>query len=260
MQENTTWAEPESDKLIMASVNNNYEDAPAQKPPAEKAPKKAVEEAADKAELFAKKGDEKTINSFIPKSESDFLEYAELLPHKLSPFEVYPCPKGSIRHREIVKRLGGKEQFPFLVDPNSGISMYESGDIVKYLYQTYGGGMSPTAGILESTLLTGWMPTILRAGRGMTFWEKAKDLPPEKLELFSLETNPYARIVREALCELELPYILQNAGEGSVREKFLVELSGSKQVPYLVDPNTGAQMGDYQQILSYLFQTYASAA
>ncbi|KAI4388855.1 hypothetical protein MLD38_001147 [Melastoma candidum] len=174
--------------------------------------------------------------------------------------EVYPCPKGSIRHREIVKRLGGKEQFPFLVDPNSGISMYESGDIVKYLYQTYGGGMSPTAGILESTLLTGWMPTILRAGRGMTFWEKAKDLPPEKLELFSLETNPYARIVREALCELELPYILQNAGEGSVREKLLIELSGSKQVPYLVDPNTGAQMGDYQQILSYLFQTYASAA
>jgi hypothetical protein len=25
--------------------------------------------------------------------------------------EVYPCPKGSIRHREFVRSVGGKEQF-----------------------------------------------------------------------------------------------------------------------------------------------------
>ncbi|KAJ6757835.1 THIOREDOXIN FAMILY PROTEIN, partial [Salix koriyanagi] len=40
--------------------------------------------------------------------------------------EVYPCPKGSVRHREIVRKIGGKEQFPFLVDPNTGVSIYES--------------------------------------------------------------------------------------------------------------------------------------
>lgn len=40
----------------------------------------------------------------------------------------------------------------------------------------------------------------------------------------------YARIVREALCELELPYILQNVGEGSLRSKILVDASGSKEV------------------------------
>lgn len=34
------------------------------------------------------------------------------------------------------------------------------------------------------------MPTILRAGRGMTLWEKARqDLPPKMLELFSYENN-----------------------------------------------------------------------
>lgn len=50
-----------------------------------------VEEADYKstAELFAKKGgDGKTLDSFIPKSESDFLEYAELISHKLRPYEV----------------------------------------------------------------------------------------------------------------------------------------------------------------------------
>lgn len=51
-----------------------------------------VEEADYKstAELFAKKGgDDKTLENFIPKSESDFLEYAELISHKLRPFEVW---------------------------------------------------------------------------------------------------------------------------------------------------------------------------
>ncbi|TYI28883.1 hypothetical protein ES332_A05G276000v1 [Gossypium tomentosum] len=99
--------------------------------------------------------------------------------------EVYPCPKGSLRHREMVRSFGGKEQFPFLIDPNSGISMYESGDIVKYLFKHYGKGRSPSTGLLESTLFTGWMPTILRAGRGMMLWDKARrDPPPKKLELF----------------------------------------------------------------------------
>lgn len=175
--------------------------------------------------------------------------------------EVYPCPKGSIRHREIVRKIGGKEQFPFLVDPNTGVSIYESGDIVKYLFQQYGKGRSPSMGLLESTLFTGWMPTILRAGRGMTLWEKARlDPPSKKLELFSFENNPYARLVREALCELELPYILQNVGTGSHRTKLLVDASGFQEVPYLIDPNTGAEIGDYKKILAYLFQTYSAVA
>lgn len=48
-----------------------------------------VEEADYKSttELFKKRGDEKTLENFIPKSESDFLEYAELISHKLRPYE-----------------------------------------------------------------------------------------------------------------------------------------------------------------------------
>ncbi|XP_023636235.1 uncharacterized protein LOC17881076 isoform X1 [Capsella rubella] len=176
--------------------------------------------------------------------------------------EVYPCPKGSVRHRELVRRSGGKEMFPFLVDPNTETLMYESGDIVKYLFKQYGNGRGPSTGLLESTLFTGWMPTLLRAGRGMSLWDKAStDLPPKMLELFSYENNPqYSRLVREALCELELPYVLHNIGEGSTRMNSLLNASGSNKVPFLVDPNTGVQLGDYQKILAYLFQTYSSAA
>ncbi|EEC77351.1 hypothetical protein OsI_16033 [Oryza sativa Indica Group] len=144
--------------------------------------------------------------------------------------EVYPCPKGSLRHRDVVKKIGGKEQFPLLVDASNGVTMYESGDIVKYLFRQYGEGNSPSFGLLESTILTGWVPTLLRAGRGMTLWNKAGVVPEDKLELFSFENNTYARIVREALCELEVPYILQNVGEGSSKMDLLQKISGSKQV------------------------------
>ncbi|KAG4131810.1 hypothetical protein ERO13_D09G237000v2 [Gossypium hirsutum] len=48
-----------------------------------------VEEADFRSttELFAKKGDIKTVDNFIPKSESDFEEYAELISHKLCPYD-----------------------------------------------------------------------------------------------------------------------------------------------------------------------------
>ncbi|KAK1397815.1 Eukaryotic translation initiation factor 3 subunit J [Heracleum sosnowskyi] len=60
-------------------------------PVAEKLRQQRLVEEADyrnTAELFAKKGgDDKSLENFIPKSESDFLEYAELISHKLRPYE-----------------------------------------------------------------------------------------------------------------------------------------------------------------------------
>ncbi|KAL9229461.1 hypothetical protein vseg_004925 [Gypsophila vaccaria] len=59
-------------------------------PVAEKLRQQRLVEEADykaAAELFSKKGDDKTLENFIPKSESDFLEYAELVAHKLRPYE-----------------------------------------------------------------------------------------------------------------------------------------------------------------------------
>ncbi|CAK7338902.1 unnamed protein product [Dovyalis caffra] len=60
-------------------------------PQAEKLRQQRLVEEADfrsTTELFAKKGDEKSLDSFVPKSESDFLEYAELISHKLRPFQA----------------------------------------------------------------------------------------------------------------------------------------------------------------------------
>ncbi|EKX35174.1 hypothetical protein GUITHDRAFT_43846, partial [Guillardia theta CCMP2712] len=57
--------------------------------------------------------------------------------------EFLPCPKGGGVYRAQVQEMGGKQQFPFLVDPNTGTKMYESDDIVDYLFRNYGDGLVP---------------------------------------------------------------------------------------------------------------------
>ena len=39
--------------------------------------------------------------------------------------------------REALEEMGGKIQVPYLIDPNAGVAMYESSDIIDHLRQTY---------------------------------------------------------------------------------------------------------------------------
>jgi glutathione S-transferase len=167
---------------------------------------------------------------------------------------VFPCPKGGTRFRPRVMELGHKAQFPFLVDPNTGKSLYESKDIVLYLRATYGeGGTGAAPGALTvamSALASSFRPKGRRAHPS-----RAPALP---LELWSFEGSPFCRIAREELCSLELPYVLHNVGKGSSKRAAFKERSGKMMVPYLVDPNQGREMFESTDIVSYLRETYAA--
>ena len=189
---------------------------------------------------------------------------------------IYPAPHGGKRFRPKVARMGGKQQFPFLVDPNSGESMYESADIIDYLYRRYGGRPAPTRLLrsldVSSSVLAG-IPRFRAGARA-----RPSKAPKRPLELFSFESSPYSRRVRELLCELELPYLLRSTGkarwqdlgppilratlfsnlpvEGRARAE-LLERAGKVQVPYLADPNTGTAMFESEAIRDYLSATYA---
>jgi glutathione S-transferase len=170
--------------------------------------------------------------------------------------DVRPCPKGGPRFRPEAVRLGGKAQFPYLVDPNTGKAMYESDEIVRYLFAEYGDGKVPwllAAGPL--TTLTASLGSALRAGRG-TWYRKAR-APEKPLELWSFEASPFCRIAREALCTLELPYRLHNVGKGSPSRDAFVARSGRMMVPYLSDPNAGVEMFESAEIVAYLERSYA---
>jgi glutathione S-transferase len=168
---------------------------------------------------------------------------------------IYPCPKGGKRFRPLVKKRGGKTQFPFLVDPNEHLEMYESDDIVAHLYQTYGDGNIPLSfrlGILNDA--GSMVASAMRPLAGITV---APSRTPERpLELWSFETSPFCRLVREALCSLEIPYLLHNVGKGSARRVAFVKRSGKMMVPYLADPNTGEEMFESADIVDYLYRTY----
>jgi glutathione S-transferase len=192
--------------------------------------------------------------------------------------EIYPCPKQGERYRQEVIEKGGKAQFPFLIDPNTGVQMYESLSIIKYLFDTYGqrslplkwqfGPLQTMGSILASTA---------RPGLGRT--KKASRAPEQLLELYSFESSPYARMVRECLCEMQIPYILRSCGRTELGEwllppirdvlnivpnseltnrKTLQQKAGRMAIPYLIDPNENVQMFESAKMVEYLEVTYGA--
>ncbi|KAL3532098.1 hypothetical protein ACH5RR_005619 [Cinchona calisaya] len=168
----------------------------------------------------------------------------------------YPCPKNGPNFRPKVVEMGGKRQFPYMVDPNTGVAMYESDDIIKYLVGKYGDGTVPfmlSLGLL--TTLTEGFAMIGRMGKGSSY--TPSKLPPKPLEIWAYEPSPFCKVVREVLVELELPHILRSCARGSPKRQILFEKAGHFQVPYLEDPNTGVQMFESAEIVEYLKATYA---
>lgn len=100
--------------------------------------------------------------------------------------------------------------------------------------------------------------TILRAGRGIfpAGGISKRKQPKKLLELFDFEACPYCRRVREVLCELDLDYLERPVAKGSPRRQQLQDLGGKVQAPFLLDPNTGAQLYESSEIIAYLNDTY----
>lgn len=191
---------------------------------------------------------------------------------------IYPCPKGGLRFRPLVEKLGGVQQFPFLMDPNTDEAFYESVDIVEYLYQHYGNRPAPRELLIRLVQTpASFGASALRMGRGLR--ARRSNPPSRPLELYSFEASPFARPVRELLCELEIPWLVRQTGRAHVldwvlppiRERIapdyqplqrnrvtLLERTGRVAVPYLVDPNTGTELYESDAIMEYLRAEYAA--
>ena len=190
---------------------------------------------------------------------------------------IYPCPKGGERFRPSVVERGGKAQFPYLVDPNTKREMYESADIIRYLFNTYGASSPPIHWrLVELQRFGAKLASISRFGRGVRV--RPSRQPEQSLELYSFESSPFARPVRDLLCELEIPYIHRSVGRSTasdwvppavrgalciearpktVNRRVLLERAGRVAVPYLVDPNTDTELAESADIIDYLSRTYA---
>ncbi|TCM68367.1 glutathione S-transferase-like protein [Acinetobacter calcoaceticus] len=202
-------------------------------------------------------------------------------------YEVYPCPKGGKHYRKVVKQMGGRMQFPFLIDENTGDTLYESQQIVNHLFKHYSAtGQTPKSYQHYPKIpYAAFAGTLLNGARGVWINKKILDREPpaQLIELWGFEASPYTRVVRGVLTELELPFKFHNVAKerwqdqgpaalrlkpgqytalaGGKREQ-LVNVMGRHaqdiQVPYMVDPNTGVQMFESADIVRYLEQQYGA--
>ena len=171
---------------------------------------------------------------------------------------VRPCPKGGQRYREEVASLGGREQFPFLIDPNTGAQHYESAEIVAYLHREYGTTAPPASGragpIATALLVASGL------GRGSAGSRaRASRAPAQPLVFTGFEAQPASRLVREVLCELELAHWQRSAAPGSARRERASDGSDPPEPPHLFDPNTGSERRGWRAIVRHLEENYAFA-
>ncbi|GAB4816927.1 hypothetical protein N2152v2_003973 [Parachlorella kessleri] len=161
----------------------------------------------------------------------------------------YPCPKKGPTWRPKAVEMGGKPMFPYLVDPNTGKAMYESDDIIRYLFETYGGGSSNIPLSLRLGFLTALTCGLGLAPRGAkgSFYTPSK-VPEQPLVYWGYELSPFCKVVREKLSELEIPHLYHSVARGSPK----------RQVPYIEDPNTGVAMFESAAIVKYLDETYGA--
>jgi glutaredoxin len=201
---------------------------------------------------------------------------------------IKPCPKRGPRFREELRKRGGKAQFPYLVDTNQGVELYESRDIVAHLFRHYGAEAAPLGLTGPWFVPSSQFASMARLMRGLVYRGDQRLAPDAPLTLYGLESSPYTRLVREVLCELELPYVLRTTPvegspvavtashiskrifgwktdpgtglripmKGSSRWKELADRTGVPLVPYLVDGNTQTAMHESEDIVAYLFATY----
>ncbi len=191
--------------------------------------------------------------------------------------DIYPCPIGGQRYRPKAEQLAGKGGFPLLLDPNADATLTGSRTIIGHLFRSYADRAPPRAyqsGPLAARLAS--LGASVRAGRGLH--ARPARRPRRRLALWSFESSPYSRLVRERLTELELSYALHNVGKEQItdlgpaalrlrpgpyqplpggRRAELMRRWGRVQLPYLEDPNTGAAMFESADIIGYLEQHYA---
>ena len=178
------------------------------------------------------------------------------------PVRFRPTPKNGRRFREeIKKKHGSSATFPYMEDPNTFSSMFESQNIIEYLFRVYGNGDPVPWTLRDSPLVpltAGLGVGLFRLGAGGQY--EFANIPEKPLVLWAYEGSPFCKVVRERLSSLELEHIVMYTPRGSENRQKLWEKTGRFQVPYLEDPNTRVNLFESEAIVEYINKQYAVAA
>lgn len=125
-----------------------------------------------------------------------------------------------------------------------------SGQVTRALVK---GLVDPSTSISRKLLLLGgFTASGLRLARGMSVGKRAQR-PEKLLKLWDRELDSNCRVVREALCALDLDAEVRPCPLGGTR--FTAELK-FKELPQLEDPNTRETLVGADDILRHLYAKY----
>jgi glutaredoxin len=107
-------------------------------------------------------------------------------------YELRSAGKESPRREELAEKTGGSSQCPYIIDPNTGVAMAESADIIQYLYDTYALWTPPNE-LLE------WI-----SGSVMVLFKPVfENLAPLQAGSNREDSNTYREELKAAVAEIE---------------------------------------------------------
>ncbi|MEO9971199.1 MAG: glutathione S-transferase N-terminal domain-containing protein [Hyphomonadaceae bacterium] len=155
---------------------------------------------------------------------------------------VRPCPKSGKRFRPRVAELGGKSQFPYFVDGDTGEGLYESADVAKAMREQAGTSRALVHWLGPLNVMLSQYSILVRLMSGMRSCRSVANEKP--LVFYGTEASPSARLVKEQLCAFELEYIWHPGLGDTVR---------------LSDPNTGDELVGARSALAHIKRFYKAS-
>ena len=168
--------------------------------------------------------------------------------------EYRPSQKGSYFEKELKASIENP-QMPYMNDPSSGVNLSGADEIIEYLFRLYGKETVPKS--LDGSFfsnLTSSLVLLPSFGKGSKI--RNSNRPEMPLKIWSAEGSPFAKIVREELCELQLPHVQISCPRGSPNRQRMFDEAGIFQIPYLEDPNTEVKLFESSAIIEYLNIVY----
>jgi len=181
--------------------------------------------------------------------------------------EYRPCPGARQgKFSDELYEKTGRRTVPYLYDPNTDQGLFESSDQIEYLLANYGPVDESTYDRkalwpITFEAFSMFTSTLCAITLGMPGARKQTNARPDNeemqpVELWGYEASPFVRNVREKLGTLCLPHVMISCSKGSANRDKMVAKTGRFQVPYLVDPNTGVEMYESEEIVKYLEEVY----
>lgn len=188
--------------------------------------------------------------------------------------EYFACPRttfkkyGSItdsRFRKALKDIGGKAQFPYMVDDNTDESIYESEDIAKYLIQNYSTSktLPKSYSLMKKYSFTLFLRNLFRPLQEDGLMAVPSSHPKEKLVLWGRFGDSGTMKARETLTSLEQNYIFRTLPFGANDKIKLFQKLYPKndyKKCLLVDGDEERVISGGKKVSDYLFKTYGKGS